>query len=183
MKKESKLLIISIPLIIILATGVIYEYGIMGVRDEVNATNDLKISKIKTLRKYRESISKKTDLEKQILDMKDKRKAEDVKIMVAQTPAIAAANLQDSVKDIISGRGGTINSERVEKTEELGKFKVINVVLDIVFPDIRALSDTLFAIETKTPYLVVKEFDVRVRNYADPKDLIVKLKIAALTSG
>lgn len=181
MKRKSKLLIISIPLIIILAVGVIYEYGVMGIREEVSSINDLKLSKIKTLRKYTEAIAQKTNLEKQILVLKDTRKSEDAKIMAAQTPAIAAANLQDSVKGIIAGRGGTINSERVEKPEELGKFKVTNVVLDIVFPDLRALSDTLFAIETQTPYLVMKELDVRVRNYTDPKDLIVKLKIAALT--
>ena len=73
-----------------------------------------------------------------------------------------------------------INSERVEKAEEVGKFKVISVTVDAVFPDIRALSDTLVTIETQTPYLVVREVDVRVRNYTDPKDLIVKLKVAAL---
>jgi hypothetical protein len=183
MKRKSKFIIISIPLIIILAVGVIYEYGIMGIREEVSAINDLKMSKIKTLRKYTEAIAQKSTLEKQILELKDKRKGEDAKIITAQTPAIAAADLQNSIKGIIAGRGGTINSERMEKAEELGKFKVINVVLDVIFPDVRALSDTLFAIETQTPYLVVKELDVRVRNYTDPKDLIVKLEIAALTGG
>jgi hypothetical protein len=71
----------------------------------------------------------------------------------------------------------------VEKNEELETFKVTNVVLDVIFPDVKALSDTLFAIETQTPYLVVRELDVRVRNYSNPKDLVVKLKIAALTGG
>ena len=183
MKRKSKLLIVSIPLIIILAAGVIYEYGISNIREEVSAVNDLKMSKIKTLRKYTEAIAQKSNLEKQILALKDTRKSEDAKIITAQTPAIAVADLQNSVKGIIAGRGGTINSERVEKPEESGKFKVINVVVDVIFPDVRALSDTLFAIETQTPYLVVKELDVRVRNYTDPKDLIVKLKIAALTGG
>ncbi|MFA5323654.1 MAG: type II secretion system protein GspM [Smithella sp.] len=183
MKRKSKLLVISMPLIIILAVGVIYEYGVKGIREEAIAVNDLKMSKIKTLQKYTDAIAQKASLEKQILVLKEKRKNEDAKIMEAQTPAIAAANLQDSVKGIIAGRGGTINSERVEKPEELGKLKVTYVVLDIVFPDVRALLYTLFAIETQTPYLVVKELDVRVRNYTDPKDLIVKLKIAALTGG
>lgn len=183
MKRQSKLLIISIPLIIILAAGVIYQYGIIGIREEVSSVNDLKMSKIKTLQKYTEAIAQKTNLEKQIVALKDKRKSEDAKIIAAQTPAIAAADLQNSVKEIITGKGGTINSERVEKPEELGRFKVTNVVLDVIFPDVRALSDTLFAIETQTPYLVVKELDVRVRNYTDPKDLIVKIKIAALTGG
>ncbi|PKN37560.1 MAG: hypothetical protein CVU62_07445 [Deltaproteobacteria bacterium HGW-Deltaproteobacteria-2] len=181
MKRKSNFLIIAIPLIIILASGVIYEYGIKGIREEVSSVNDLKMVKIKTLQKYMEAIYQKNSLEKQILALKDLRNGENVKIMTAQTSAIASANLQDSVKGIITSRGGTINSERVEKPEECGKFKVTNVVLDVIFPDVRALSDTLFAIETQTPYLVVKEMDVRVRNYTAPKDLIAKLKIAALT--
>ena len=183
MKRKSKLLIISIPLIMILTAGVIYEYGISNIREEVNSVNDLKASKIKTLQKYKDAIAQKNNLEKQILALKETRKSEDAKIIAAQTSAIAAADLQTSVKGIITGRGGTINSDRVEKPEELGKFKVINVVLDVIFPDTKALSDTIFAIETQTPYLVVKELDVRVRNYSDPKDLIVKLKVAALTGG
>lgn len=183
MKRKSKLLIISIPLIIILAADVIYEYGIMSIYEEITSIEDLKMSKTKTLRKYTEAIAQKPNLEKRILSLKDMRKSEDAKIFAAQTPAIAAANLQNSVKGIISGRGGTINSERVEKPEELGKFKVTNVVLDVIFPNVRVLSDALYAIETQMPYLVVKELDVRVKNYTDPKDLIVKLKIAALTSG
>ena len=183
MNRKSKFLIIAIPLMIILAAAVFYEYGLKGIREEIDSVSDLKAAKMKTLRKYTEAIAQKNNLEKQIAILKEARKGEDAKIMAAQTPAIAAATLQNSVKGIITAKGGTINSERVEKAEDLAMFKITNVVLDVVFPDVRALSDTLFAIETQTPYLVVKELDVRVRNYTSPKDLVVKLKIAALTGG
>jgi hypothetical protein len=183
MKRKNNLLIISIPMIIVLMGAVIYEYGILNLREEVSAIKDLQATKLKTLQKYVSLIAQKYDLEKQIITLKEIRKNEDTKIIVAQTTSIAVASLQNSVKGIITTRGGTINSERVEKPEDSGKYKVINVVVDVIFPDIRALSDTLFDIETQTPYLVVKELDVRVRNYTDPKDLLVKLKIAALTGG
>jgi hypothetical protein len=183
MKRKNNLLIMAIPLIVILLGAVIYEYGIVNLREESSSIKELQVSKIKSLKKYTDSIAQKPDLEKQILTLKDIRKNEDVKIITAQTSSIAAASLQNSMKGIITGKGGTINSERVEKPEEVGKFKIINVVLDVIFPDIRALSDALFTIETQTPYLVVKELDVRVRNYTDPRDLIVKLKVAALTYG
>ncbi|MBU2622728.1 MAG: hypothetical protein KKD92_10465 [Proteobacteria bacterium] len=56
-----------------------------------------------------------------------------------------------------------------------------------MFPKIKvsdagSLSEALFAVETQTPFLVVKEIDTRVRNYREPKDLLVKLKISALTA-
>jgi len=52
-----------------------------------------------------------------------------------------------------------------------------------VLPATTALSDILYAIETRTPYLIVKELDTRVRNpfAKGPKDLMVKMDISALT--
>jgi hypothetical protein len=87
------------------------------------------------------------------------------------------------VKSSITGRGGTISSERVGKQEDLGKFKVISVSVDSVIPDSRALSEIIYSIETRTPYLVIKELDARIRNYRDPRDLMVKLDVKALTAG
>jgi hypothetical protein len=52
-----------------------------------------------------------------------------------------------------------------------------------VLPDTRALEDILFSIESRTPYLVVKELDTRVRNFRDPRDLLIKLDVSALTGG
>ncbi len=183
MKKRTKLLLIAIPFNVVLLGAVIYQYGILNIQEQMSSVEDLQASKMKTLQKYVDTIAQRANLEKQIVSLKEKRRSEDTKIIAAQTPARAAASLQNLVKGMITGRGGNINSERVEKPEDLGKFKVINVVLDVVFPDIRAMSDTLFAIETQTPYLVVKELDVRVRNYADPRDLLVKLKVSGLTGG
>lgn len=168
-------------LIFFLGMAVLYDYGILSVHDRLNSVQELQKSKARTLQKYTDVIAQKPLLEKRLLELAETRKHEDTKLIMGQTPAIAAANLQNTVKDIIQGRGGTINSERVEKSEDLGKFKVTHVVLDVIFPDIRAMSDILFKIETQTPYLVVRELDVRVRNYAEPKDLVVKIKIAALT--
>jgi len=183
MKRRTKLLIVAIPVNVILLGAVIYQYGILNIRDEMSSVSDLQVTKMKTLQKCLDAIAQKSKLERQLASLKEKRKNEDTKIIVALTPASAAANLQNTVKGIITSRGGTVNSERVERPDDLGKFRVINIVVDVIFPDIRALSDTLFAIETQTPYLVVKELDARVRNYADPKDLIVKMKVSGLTGG
>ena len=180
MKRKSKLLMISIPIIIILAGFMVYEYGIVNLYQQAEDLKDQHDTKMKMLKKYEALLAQKPSLEKQIVELKEIRKNEESKMMAAQTIAIASANLQNAVKDIITGRNGVINSEKVEKTEETGKFKIISVAVDAVFPDIRALSDTLLTIETQTPYLVVKEVDVRVRNQTNPKDLIVKLKVAAL---
>ncbi|MEN6331211.1 MAG: type II secretion system protein GspM [Smithella sp.] len=180
MTGKSRLLIISIPLIIILAGFLVYEYVITDIYRQAEEMKDQHDAKMKILKKYVALLGQKPLLETQIAELKQTRKNEEARMMSGQTIAIASANLQNTVKGIITGREGVVNSERVEKMEEMRKFKVISVAVDAVFPDIRALADTLVAIETQTPYLVVREVDVRVRNYNNPKELIVKLKVAAL---
>ena len=129
-------------------------------------------------------------------------------------PSLALAALQDTIKGIVTNRGGTVSSARVGKVEEIvyqepvtekplteakdkkapagkksakndggGKFKVINVSLDIVVPDPAALRDILYFIETRTPALVVREVDSRVRNMKEPRELVVRLDVAALYGG
>lgn len=180
MKRKSKLLILSIPAIIVLAALAVYEYGISDLHRKADELREQQDVKMKTLRRYHDLIARKPDLERRLVALKETRKSEESKMIKAPTIAVASANLQNSVKGIITGRGGIINSERIEKTEDQGKFKIISVSVDAVFPDIRVFSDTLLAIETQTPYLVIKELDVRVRNFSEPRDLIVRLKVAAL---
>jgi len=84
---------------------------------------------------------------------------------------------------MITARGGSVASERAEKPEEAGKFRIITVTMEVILPDTRALADTLYAIETQSPYLIVRELDIRIRAFKDPRDLTVKLKVSALTEG
>jgi hypothetical protein len=178
---KSKVLLPSMIVIMILSGFLVYDYGIVRVLEKTDEMKDQYNTKIKMINKYKDLIAQKPLVEKQIADLKEAGKRQEAKMMTAQTIAIAQANLQDTVKGIITGRNGVINSERAEKPEDSGKFKMISVTLDTVFPDIRMLSEALVAIETQTPYLVIQELDMRVRNYTDPRELVVKLKVAALT--
>jgi hypothetical protein len=181
--KRSKTLIITIPLVVGLLGFMIYENVYVRIQTDVATIKENQLMKTKTLKKYISLISEKPQLEKKLVSLKEMRKADDSKIVEGQTLSLAAAALQDMVKGIITGRGGTISSERVGKPEDLSNFKIITVSLDTVFPDSRALSDVLYSIETRTPYLTVRDLDIRVRNYRDPRELMVKLDISALTSG
>jgi uncharacterized protein YlxW (UPF0749 family) len=183
MKSRSTLLAIAMPVIIVLAGLVAYQYGYQGVRKEMSSINEMQASKTKILEKYISLIAEKPDLEKQLENLKEERKTDDSKIIDAQTLSIAAAALQETVKALITGRGGSITSERVEKPDNLGNFRVINISIDAIVPDTRALSDVLYGVETRTPYLIIKEVDTRVRNFRDPKELMVKIRVSALTGG
>jgi|WetSurMetagenome_2_1015567.scaffolds.fasta_scaffold161515_2 hypothetical protein len=180
--RNSRILTFAVPVMVVLGVAAVYEYGYLRVQEEVSTTLDAEGVKSKTLEKYVTLIAHKPDFEKQLVLLKDQRNIEDRKLIEGQTPSLAAATLQNTVKSLITGKSGTISSERVEKPEVVGKFNLVSVSIDAVLPDAKALSDVLYAIETQTPYLVVKELDARIRNFNDPRELTVRLKVAALTA-
>lgn len=179
--KKSKFLFVSIPLMVCLLGLIVYQYVYLGVQGDIASVQESEAIKTKTLEKYITLISERPQLEKKVESLKEERKAEESNLVEGQTLSLAAAALQDTVKDIVMRSGGTISSQRVAKPEDLDKFKVITVSVDTVLPDSRALRDILYAIETMTPYLIVKDIDIRVRNYRDPREQVVKLDVSALT--
>jgi len=181
--KRSKTFIITIPLMALLLGFVAYQYGYVKIRGEIQSIKEDQRIRAKTLQKYIELIAEKPLLEKKFAALTEERKADNSKLIEGQTLSLAAATLQDTVKGIIISRGGTISSERVGKPEDIGKFKAITVTIDAVVPDARALSDILYSIETRTPHLVIKELDTRVRDFRNPRELMVKLDISAMTAG
>ncbi len=181
--KNSRILVVSIPLIVVLFGFIMYEYVYVRIQAEVATIKEDQAMKSKTLGKYINLIAEKPRLEKKLVSLKETRKADESKLIEGKTLSIAAATLQDMVKEIVTRSGGTISSQRVGKPENAGKFKVITVSFDAILPDPRALRDILYAIETRTPYLTVKEVDIRIRNFKDPRDQVIKLDVSAMTAG
>jgi hypothetical protein len=181
--KKNRTLIVGIPIMIILAGLFFYQYVFLGIQTRVSSIKESQAVKIKTLGKYITLIAEKPQLEKKLAALKEQRKDNDSKLIEGKTLSLVAATLQDTVKDIVTRSGGTISSERTVKPEDLGKFKVVTVSMDTILPDPRALRDILYAIETRTPYLIVKDIDIRVRNFRDPRDQVVKLDVSAITTG
>lgn len=212
--KKNRLLIMAVPILIILAGLVIYQYGFLRIKEEVAMIVEEQNSKAKTLQKYLSVIAEKPDLEKRLITLKEQRKADTAKMIEGETFSLAAAALQEMVKGIITSRGGLISSERMGKEEEIAplfpgepkeevkgkktekslkpkkekyedkrRFKVVNVSFDFTAPDTGALRDIVFFVETRTPYLLIKELDCRVRNFKEPRELMVKLDVSALYGG
>ncbi|MGA3083494.1 MAG: hypothetical protein ABSE95_01720 [Thermodesulfobacteriota bacterium] len=212
--KKNRIFIWAIPVLVILMGLVIYQYGFLRIKEELNLIREEQESKAKTLQKYLAIIAEKPDLEKRLITIKDQRRAETAKLMEGETFSLAAAALQDMVKGIITSRGGIISSERIGKEEEIvsgpsgpkkeeskgpktekgfkvkkekyedkRRFKVVSASFDFTAPDTGALRDIVFFVETRTPYLVIKELDCRVRNFREPRELMVKLDVSALYGG
>ncbi len=179
--KRSRLLLIAVPVIIVLGCLLALQ-RYQEVRRDLASLKEEQALKEKTLGKALALIAERPGLEKLAAELKDQRAAEETNLMEGQTLAIVAASLQDMVRTAVSSHGGTISSERTGRTEDLEPFKLISVTTDTILPDARALADILNALETRTPYLIIRDLDVRVRNVRQPKELSVKFDVAALTA-
>ena len=176
-------LVFAVPVMILLLFLVVYQYGYVRVQSAVASIKDEQAVKAKSLKKYLSLISEKPLIEKQIASLKKERQAHSTKLIEGQTLSLSAATLQSIIKEIITSKGGSISSERVGKPEEYGKFKLISISIDAVLPDISVLNDILYSIETRTPYLVVKKLEMRLRSVKVPGEIMVKLDVSSLTSG
>lgn len=215
--RKSRILVIAVPAIVLLVGMVLYEYAYLGVRAEIAAIKEQQEAKTRTLTKYIAVIAEKPELEKKLASLKEQAKADSIKFIDGEPVSLASANLQETVKGILTGRGATISSERIGKAEDFGaqpetgeaaphkdagaqkgkgapgkkgekaeagpSIKVISVSLDASVPDPGALSDILYSVETRTPYLVIKELDARVKNFKEPRDLMVKIDVSGLYGG
>ena len=181
--KNSKLLFWLLPFLVILLGFAFYDYVYMAIQTEMQTLDELKELKQKTLEKYISAIDQKGMLENRINALKGSRKSRETTTVEGQTPSVAAANLQSMVKGIITGKGGTISSERAEKSEDLSYLKVITVSVDTILPEVKALYDILYLFETNPVTLLIRELDVRVRNTHEPRELLVKFKVSAMNRG
>jgi hypothetical protein len=183
MGKNSKILAFLIPVTVVLVAFAFYDYVYIPILDEGRSIEEMKEAKLTTLEKYIQNLAQKTTLENAIASLREQRRAEEAKMVEGQTPSVAAANLQNLVKTIVIGKGGTISSERTEKAEDLGRFKVVTVSIETTIPETKALNDMLLLMENNSISLFMRELDVRVRNMREPKELMVKFKISALNMG
>lgn len=181
--KGSKRLMFMVPLAAILLGIVIYQYGYLETKRHMSLIKEEQEMKTKVLEKYITLISEIPDLERELALLRGIRDSYNTKMIEGETYSIASASLQDIVKGIIIGTGGKLSSERMGQPVDLGKFKEINVSIDGTLPDVKALSDVLYAIETNTPSLLVGEIDVSIRDYREPRELKIKLNVSAITSG
>ena len=94
--------------------------------------------------------------------------------------SVALGSSKESAKPLKPEKG---IKPKKEKSEDRSRFKFVNVSFDFTAPDTGALRDIIFFVETRVPYLVIKELDCRVRNFKEPRELMVKLDVTALYGG
>ncbi|MBI5674270.1 MAG: hypothetical protein HZC48_00380 [Nitrospirae bacterium] len=180
--KRNKPLTIAIPILVILFL-IAAHYGYSKIQSKMASIKERQAVKTQLVEKYISLISERPALAKRFASLKEDRSALNAKLIEGSTPSIAAAALQEKIKGIVTEKGGTISSERIEKTEELDSFSIIGISINAVLPDAGALNNILYDIETHIPRLVVKELDVTVKNPRKPTGAVtINLAVSAMTN-
>ncbi len=174
---------ITLPLMFLLLILVLYQYGFVAIREKVESIKEEQSIKERTLQKYVDIISEKPRLEQTQLSLAGHLKDLESRFIEGQTSAVASANLQAMIKDIAAGVKGTVVSERIGKVEDLGRFKVIKVGVDMNLPDIVALNDLIHSIESRQEHIVISDIDIRLKNFRAPRELLVRLDVSAIIKG
>jgi hypothetical protein len=110
------------------------------------------------VRKYRNAVNDLPRLREGAKRQSDAASAANM-LLTGASDAVAAAELQSSLKDIVEGEGTTIMSAAILPVEAEGAFR--RVGLRIAFSgDIEVLTTVLLQVEEARPMLFVGDFDV-----------------------
>lgn len=179
---RNRTLSIAAPVAIVLLI-IAAQYGYSIIQSRIVSIKEKQAVKTQLVEKYVSLISEKPALEKKLALLKEERRELNLKLIEGSTSSIAAASLQEKIKEIVTEKGGKISSERIGKSEEADAFNIISISINAVLPDSGALNNILYAIETHTPRLVVTELDIMVKNPRKPTgDITVNLVVSAVTN-
>lgn len=110
------------------------------------------------VRKYRNAVNDLPRLRDAAKRQSDAASAANM-LLTGASDAVAAADLQSSLKDMVEGEGATIMSAAILPAEAEGAFR--RVGLRIAFAgDIELLTTVLLQIEEARPMLFVGDFDI-----------------------
>lgn len=183
MIKNSKILTIVLPLTAILVCYAAYEYGYVTLASSIMELRETREQKEKMLFKYVAAISKRQQIASTLHFLRPVKTNNDEGIIKEPLPTGAMKNLRSTLKEIITRNGGQMNGDKDTQPVKSGLYLIYETEVDTMLPDTRALNEIVYAIESHTKYMVIKNMDVRVTNPNFPRELAVKFKIAAIGIG
>jgi type II secretory pathway component PulM len=99
------------------------------------------------------------------------------RFLPAGTPAVAASELQKTIKELASQAATEVRSERILPPIERGE--LLEVPIEVtVSGEIRQLVDLLHRLDTTPKLLSVQDVKIRVVNVSQPKDLLATLTLS-----
>jgi general secretion pathway protein M len=158
-KKRKYFLIV---MIFLLVAGVVYR--VWPEINDIFADDDTIALKKKQLIKYQKMFQSVSELERNIALLKTTLKAGEGGLLTGETPALAAANIQQVVQEIAKKCEVQITSVRVLKPIDVGGSHYLSIPVQLsVSGAIRHLKEFMYQIMNSPKYLTVQKVKIIVR--------------------
>jgi len=180
MIRNSKILIIALPLTLILLCYAAYEYGYTALMTKTAELQDTRELKEKMLFKYIAAISKKQQIASTLHFLRPVKVMNDEGFIKEPASAAAMERLRGTLKEIIVQGGGQITGDRSTEPVKSGIYMIYEIEVDSKLPDTRALNEIVYAIESHKLHMVIKNLDIRVTNPNAPREMVARIKVAAI---
>lgn len=153
---------------------------VLGISWVVSYNNKL-TEKVKNsrqkIKKFVEEVEKKDYVQTRLEYLQNTRAAFDERLLAGDTPAVAAAELQNVLNDMASELELMISSERIINPKERGIFQEIPVQI-VTQCTITKLKELLYQIETYPKFLSITNLDIQVVRNRDPKDVRATIDVS-----
>lgn len=131
----------------------------------------------KILGRYKKTMDKKDQIESDATTIAKKIIAIESRFLRGDSPAIAASDLQITLKDMGKKSGLDFISERVDKPVEMESYLEIPIAVSFRASTVK-LRDFLFKIETHPLLFAIPEMTLRLMDYNNPEYVQVDVKIS-----
>ena len=161
----------------VLVVGWLYVFE--PIREKNETTADLVPVRQELLARRRQLVERKATIAAELQGVDQRIEALGGRLLTAATPAVAASELQNIVKEMAGAAQMETRSERILTPVERGELLEIGVEI-AVSGEIRQLVDLLTRVESSPKLLRIQDVKVRVMNISQPKELLTTLVVAGL---
>jgi Tfp pilus assembly protein PilO len=129
------------------------------------------------LKKYEKIINQKSEVEKNLAQMKRNLSKIKGKLLKGSTPSLAAAEMQKMLEKLSKVHDLELKSVKVKEAEKEGDFLVIPLELRLT-TDLNRTRKFLTDLEKNQKYLIIPQLKISVKNQRDPKEVIVTIVVS-----
>ena len=129
------------------------------------------------LKKYEKIINQKSEVEKNLAQMKRNLSKIKGKLLKGSTPSLAAAEMQKMLEKISKVHDLELKSVKVKEAVEEGDFLVVPLELRLT-TDLNRTRKFLTDLEKNQKYLIIPQLKISVKNQRDPKEVIVTIVVS-----
>jgi hypothetical protein len=180
LNRERKILLIC-GMVLLLA-GAVYRFS-PDIPSFLSGSDERSF-KVKELMKYREVLREKKRLEVTLLSAERELARAEAGLLPQETPALAAADIQNMLNNIAEQRHIHIESIRVLKPKPTENGDYITIPLEVIMTaSIRQIKDVLFFIENSQRLLKITAMRIRLTNIRNPEQIYCSFTVEGFMKG